>query len=415
MATVRMAPTWLLVLIFSGCSSEPTPAPKGAAPEVAQTSDEKPGVKIAGPPTKKVTLIRTPDGGIQPQAVVQKGVIHLIYFKGEPGHGDVYYVKTQDDGKTFTKPLRVNSHPGSVIAAGSVRGAHLAVTISGRAHVAWMGSMKAEPKARGNAAPMLYARLNDDGTAFEPQRNLIQEAVGLDGGGSIAADTNSVYVAWHAPTPDSKGEENRRVWLTVSADDGKTFTKETPISPDGAGACGCCGMRIFLAYPSQPLVLFRGAHDVGHRPMYLLARDRNQQKFESTKLHDWDTGTCPMSTMAFADMHNYALAAWETEGQVYFAHVEHVSGKPLEPVAAPGKPNRRRHPALAFDGRDVLFAWTEGTAWTKGGSVAWQIYDVKNVPHMNAKIADYGRADGVPVWGVISAVRLSNGGFGIIY
>lgn len=412
MYTVRRSSTCLFVLVLMGCGAESS-APSQDGPKATTPTPSQ--AKIAGPPTKKVTLLRTPDDGIQPQAVMQKGVLHLIYFKGDPRHGDVFYVKSQDDGTTFTKPLRVNSHPGSAIAMGNVRGAHVAVGGEGRVHVAWMGSMKAEPKAPGNAAPMLYARLNDAGDAFEPQRNLIHEAVGLDGGGSIAAHDKTVYVAWHAPTPGSNGEVNRRVWLTASADEGKTFGKETPISPEDAGACGCCGMRIFVASPSLPLVLFRGAHDLGHRPMHLLAQDRNRQAFQSTKLHDWDTGTCPMSTMAFADMHNHALAAWETEGQVYYAHVEHGSGKPLEPVAAPGKPNRRRHPAIAFDGRDILLAWTEGMAWNKGGSLAWQIYDAKNVPHMNAKTADYGRADGVPVWSVITTVRLSNGGFGIIY
>ena len=39
----------------------------------------------------KVTLLRTPNGGIQPQAVVDaKGALHLIYFKGEAGGGDLF-------------------------------------------------------------------------------------------------------------------------------------------------------------------------------------------------------------------------------------------------------------------------------------------------------------------------------------
>jgi hypothetical protein len=38
---------------------------------------------------EKVTLMGTPDGGIQPQvAVDRKGFLHLIYFKGDPGAGD---------------------------------------------------------------------------------------------------------------------------------------------------------------------------------------------------------------------------------------------------------------------------------------------------------------------------------------
>ena len=69
------------------------------------------------------------------------------------------------------------------------------------AHVAWMGSNQAEPKADGGTAtPMLYSRLDDAGTCFEPQRNIIQAHPGLDGGGSVAADPlGNVYVTWHAP------------------------------------------------------------------------------------------------------------------------------------------------------------------------------------------------------------------------
>src|SRR5207237_2312354 len=112
------------------------------------------------------------------------------------------------DAATFADPTPVNSRPGSAIAVGNSRGAHLAVGKNGRAHVAWMGADKAEPRAPGGAAPMLYTRLTDDGTAFEPQRNLIQSAVGLDGGGSVAADRDgNVYVVWHAPEPGSQGEE----------------------------------------------------------------------------------------------------------------------------------------------------------------------------------------------------------------
>jgi hypothetical protein len=401
------------VTTLSGCGATTSTPPAETSP--AEASREAATQKKIFVPSKRVTLLRTPDGGIQPQAVMQSGVLHLIYFKGDPGHGDVFYVKSQDEGQTYAKPIRVNSLPGSVIATGNVRGAHLAVGAEGRAHVAWMGSMKAAPKGDHHAAPMLYARLNDAGDAFEPQRNLIQTAFGLDGGGSIAADGKNVFVAWHAPTPGTKGEENRRVWLTVSADEGKTFAKETPISPADGGACGCCGMRIFVAYPGQPLVLFRGALDVGHRPMNLLAQDASTLAFRSTKLHDWDTGVCPMSTMAFADMPNFALAAWETEGQIYFAQVEHGAGKPLEPVAAPGGTKRRRHPTIATDGREILVAWTEGMAWNKGGNLAWQVYDSKNAPLKDAKTADYGGADGVPTWSVISAVSLSQGKFAIFY
>jgi hypothetical protein len=42
-----------------------------------------------------VTLVRTPEGGIQPQAVVDNaGTAHLLYFKGDPGHGESSITRT---------------------------------------------------------------------------------------------------------------------------------------------------------------------------------------------------------------------------------------------------------------------------------------------------------------------------------
>ena len=107
-----------------------------------------------------VKVIRVPDGGVQPQAAVDStGRVHLIYCTGDPAHGDVFYIMTTDGGK-FSKPIRVNSQVGSVVALGTVRGPQLAIGKDDRVHVAWMGSSVAElPEGDGgmNAADALHA------------------------------------------------------------------------------------------------------------------------------------------------------------------------------------------------------------------------------------------------------------------
>ncbi len=46
------------------------------------------------PDTAEVVLLRAPGEGIQPQAVSdQNGVVHLVYFGGEPAAGDLYYTQ----------------------------------------------------------------------------------------------------------------------------------------------------------------------------------------------------------------------------------------------------------------------------------------------------------------------------------
>ena len=368
-----------------------------------------PTLALAAAP--KVTAIRCPDGGVQPQAAVDSGgKLHLIYLKGDDGMSDIFYITSTDNAQTWTKPLRVNSQGGAAIATGTVRGAHLAIGKGNRPHVAWMGSMNAEPKAPNDSTPMLYTRLNDAGDAFEPQRNVITTAPGLDGGGSIAADsTGGVYIAWHAPMPGQKGEQNRSVWLTYSANDGKTFDKEMSILSQPTGVCGCCGMRLFVDGSDQVVALFRSAND-RTRDMYLLG-SRKLFSFTPTKLQEWPSKTCPMSTSAITRTGKTTLAAWETEGQVYFSPIT-SDLKPGEPVAAPGKGTSRKHPTLAIDKEGyILLAWDEGTGWKKGGSLAWQVYDPSLKPVAGAS----GAQRGVAVWSLGSAFAKPDGGFVIVY
>jgi hypothetical protein len=91
----------------------------------------------------RVTVIRTPDRGIQPQAAVDnQGAVHLIYFKGEADGGDVFYVYRKAGETEFSKPIKVNSQSRSVTALGTIRGAQLAIGKNGRVHVVWDGMGK---------------------------------------------------------------------------------------------------------------------------------------------------------------------------------------------------------------------------------------------------------------------------------
>jgi hypothetical protein len=360
----------------------------------------------------RVTLLRTPYGGIQPQAAVDDaGVLHLIYFGGEPGAGDVFYVRREPGQENFSAPLRVNSQPGSVIATGTVRGAHLAVGQGGRVHVAWMGAKDAVPKGPAGATPMLYARLGDARTAFEPQRNVMRFAAGLDGGGSVAADAaGNVYVAWHG-RGDGEGEAKRRVWVARSEDEGRTFAREAAAFNEETGACGCCGMRAFADRRSALHLLYRAATNFVDRDMYLLTSNDRGRSFRGLRLHPWKLDTCPMSTATLGEGAGRVVAAWETMGQVYFAAINPAAGVSANPVSAPGEGKGRKHPAVAVNAKDeTILVWTEGMGWKKGGSLSWQVFDRDGKPS-----GEKGTADGVPVWSLPTVVAAPGGGFTIIY
>jgi len=406
-----------------------------------------PGLSAAE--SERVKLIRTPDGGIQPQATVErKGVVHLIYYKGEGGGGDIFYVRQEPGQETFSKPVQVNNQPKSAMAAGTIRGAQLAVGKNGRVHVAWNGhapsghphdghssdghssdghsagghsadahspsghspSGHAPEKPAWMKAPMLYARINDKGTAFEPERDVITAARGLDGGGSVAADEQgNVYVFWHAPKPgNTNGEAGRAVFVARSTDDGKTFAPEKLATDKSTGACGCCGMKAFADGSGNVFALYRAASEKVNREETLLISRNRGADFEIAYAHEWKIATCPMSSAFLSETKAGVLAAAETHGRVFFVRVDPQTGKVSEPISPTTK---AKHPVIVGNAQgEALFVWTEGTGWAKGGAVAWQLYDKDGKP-----TAEQGRADGVPAWSLATAFAKPDGSFVIVY
>ena len=361
----------------------------------------------------EVRIQRVPGGGLQPQAVMDaRGALHLVYLQGDPKACEVIYSRREAGETEFSAPLRVNSQPGSAIAIGTIRGAQLALGKGGRVHVIWNGSGQAEPKPATKSSPLLYTRLNDAGSGFEPQRNLITGTLHLDGGGTVAADPEgNVFALWHGAPPDNTaGETGRAVYLARSRDEGKTFEPERVVSPEASGACACCGMRAFADAQGTVFALFRTASTAMDRDMMLLvSRDRGE-RFTGDYVHRWRVGQCPMSSEAFTAAGGRVFAAWETAGAVQFAALDAKTAKAASPIG-PAIMVKGKHPVLAVNrAGETLLVWTEGTGWQRGGALAWQVFSADGKP-----TAAPQRRDGVPMWGLAAAVADPDGGFTVLY
>jgi hypothetical protein len=360
-------------------------------------------------------VLNTPDGGIQPQAAIDaQGVIHLIYFKGDPAAGDLFYVRREPTKDVFTKPIRVNSQPGGAIAVGTIRGGQIALGKSGRVHVAWNGSRVALPRPPAGGSPMLYTRSDREASGFEPQRNLMTRTTDLDGGGTVAADREGrVYVSWHARTESARRDETgRRMWIARSADEGATFEAEAEALERETGACGCCGTRSLADRSGNLYLMYRAATAGVERDMYLLSSQDHGARFQASSLGAWRTGMCPMSSESLTDAGPSVLAAWETNGQVFFARVDRQTGTAGTPFSPPGRAGSRKHPAVAAsETGETILVWTEGTGWQKGGSLAWQVFDPNGQPKREAGSLDAA----IPVWGLPTVVARPGGGFVIVH
>lgn len=331
----------------------------------------------------RVRFERVPQGGVQPRALVSgDGTIHLVYLHGPERESDVSYVRRAAGAKSFSAPLRVNSQPGSAVAVGTIRGAQLALGRAGRVHVAWNGGPAAQPRTGEHSGPMLYARLNDAGDAFEAQRNLMTKTSALDGGGTVVADgAGNVFVVWHAAEgAPGRGEAGRAVFLAASADDGVSYAPERRVNARPTGACGCCGLQAFADAKGNLWTLYRGAERAINRDMLLLFSADGGRNFESQLLDRMRSGKCPMSSSSFRERDGRVLIAWETSGPVRAGVFDATAkrGLMMEPTrgGSPGK-----HPvAVANAAGEVLLTWVEGSAWKKGGRLAWQIFDAQGRP-----------------------------------
>lgn len=366
-------------------------------------------VLIAAHAPAQVTLVKAPEGTIQPKALVDAaGTTHLLSYRGSARGGDLMYATKPAGAAAFGDGVRVNSAADSAIAIGTIRGGQFALGKGGVVHVVWNGS----PTKKQEMAPLFYARSKSDGSGFAEQRAMSGGWI-MDGGGAVAADASgNVFVFYHGGNPDRRDEDNRRVLVRISHDAGATFEPEQLISPEGLGVCGCCAMQAFADASGHVFVIYRTTSDGGARRDIATMHSADHGR---TWTHDvasrWKIAACPMSSMSIAQAGTRVLMAWEKEGQIFIGEWDAAAGKLGRIMEMPGAPAGRKHPVITSDsGGRALVAWTEGTGWSKGGSVAWQMLDGELKP-----AGDHGREGGVAVWSFVAPVPAAGGGFVVLH
>ena len=308
---------------------------------------------VAGP-SPAIVVVPVPDGGEAPDAAVDtRGRIHLVYVKGE----DAYYVVSIDKGKTFNRPLRINSERATVHPAEMFRGPVVAIGKDDQVHVVWWVNayQRQRPKSEWG---VYYSQLNPSRDAFLPGRNINGQP---SDNYSIAADRDGyVAVIWTSGTTLS---------VNLSRDGGRTFGAPVVATPK-VDPCECCATRALFGPDHRLYAIYRDK--AGHmRDMFLLRLDKGAEMFVRSPLSvtPWHLNACPMAGASFGFWGDKGLvAAWERDGKIYFARVD-FTGR----LMAPGEievPSEGKYPVvLAGPGGATLVASRHGTG------LSWQMYD----------------------------------------
>ena len=320
----------------------------------------------------------------------------------------LYGVNTTNPGTMMTLSVpELQDYQQQTTSFDAFGGGQMALGRAGFVHVAWNASRPIE-RDGVRETPMWYARLRPGARAFEPQRPIGSHTRHLDGGGSVAADAEGrVHVVWHA-AGSADGETNRRIYVATSSDDGARFSKEAPFG-DAAGLCGCCQLETLIDRHGQLNVLYRAAGETGHRDAMWLRLVRGRTT-APVRLQAWQLQACPMTTFAMTHRGGDIVAAWETQQQIHAALLTPESLRVSETSAMSGTAVRK-HPSVAVNtAGDTLYAWTEGTAWARGGTVAWELRN-----DAGARVASASSAGEVPVWSPVAAAARADGSFLLIH
>jgi len=310
-----------------------------------------------GLPAGEVKVAATPNGGMVPDAEIDRqGVVHVAYVTGE----NVYYVKSSDEGSTFTAPIRVNSETDTAHPANMYRGPDLALGKDGRVHVIWYCNAY-QRKLPQDQWGVMYAHLNEAKNAFVPSRNLNHKP---SDNYSLAADGHGkVAVFWMAGG----------LFYNLSKDGGETFGDAVKIA--SADTCECCASRAFFSADGALHCAYRDkANNI--RDMYLLSQPKGQATFAKEKISatPWEVKGCPMTGTFLTGDKNGLVAAWETKGRVFFTRLA-GNGRDTSPRESLAPVRGGKWPiALIAPDRSVL------VSWKNGATLEWQLYDANDKP-----------------------------------
>lgn len=224
---------------------------------------------------------------------------------GEHSHRsatDLRFSRSTDGGRSWSKPVRVNTEPGSVWGF-AVSKPRIAIGKSGTIHVFFPGNERS-PVTKLDVVTARYTRSTDNGRTFEEARTINRppdfDRTEILGEGLSAtfsfgtmgiAPDGTVVALWQDIGAMQKTADGANAHMALSTDDGRTFSTERAAIANDA-VCPCC--QLTVAFGSDALYM-------GYRKLYEDGRD-------STVARSTDSGR------TFSSEGRVPLGKWQIDG-----------------------------------------------------------------------------------------------------
>jgi hypothetical protein len=295
-------------------------------------------VMLAGQPVE-IARGTAPQHPQQPQVAINSdGGIHVAFgTRISSMQGSVSYSRSDDGGKTFSKPVKVATV--NALALGMRRGPRIA--ISGKAVCISVIGHK-----DGN---ILLYRSTDEGETWEGPETVNDEAGSASEGlhSMAASSKGELACVWL----DHRNKESE-VFASTSTDGGKSWSKNVLAyrSPDGS-VCPCCHPSLSYSPDGKIYLLWR--NDLGgNRDMYCAVSSDGGKTFaKAQKLGtgSWPLDRCPMDGGSIAaGVNGQPATVWRRDKSIYFFS----TGNSQETELGPGE-----QPWLTASSKGPIAVW----------------------------------------------------------
>ncbi|HWP41701.1 MAG TPA: exo-alpha-sialidase [Blastocatellia bacterium] len=163
--------------------------------------------------TEPLDISRSPGLAFEPELDVDStGAINVAWEDTAMGESAIMFSRSTDGGQSFSQPLRVST------GAGRATEAHIRVDSSDNIHVVWVDESEGDAQA-------FYSRSTDGGLTFSDPINLSNRPGREIHKPFLATDGARIFVAYH-----EEAGGNRQVYLVRSTDGGLSFSNPVQVS-----------------------------------------------------------------------------------------------------------------------------------------------------------------------------------------
>ncbi len=301
-----------------------------------------------------------------------------LWAAGKEADGDGQYVILQssdDGGKTWSSPHRIQQQPEPVAADGENR-PKLAFGTQGELYISYT-----KPLAKPYTGEIRFVRSLDGGKTFLPpvtvHANRDEITHRFD---SMVVDRSGrIYIAWIdkrdgiAAAARKEKYAGAALYYAVSEDHGASFRGDYKIADH---SCECCRIALALNPDGNPVAMWRHvfAPNIRDHAMAELRPDGKAGALTRASFDNWRIDACPHHgpSLAFdsdGTRHQVWFSMKNGDGGIFYAKAA-PDGKPGTPIRL-GAANAE-HADVAVDGKHVVLAWKQfdGTSTAIFGKVS---------------------------------------------